>query len=296
MENKILAIKGHSTRGKEVLEILEMLDGKNGLLGGGDKNFIYYIKPSCNYIQVECINNCNLNEFVIFTLEEFLEKYPYKVGDKVQDKGLTYWDTIYVIEKMIWEDNQINYIVHNSLNEYPKYTITAEYLQPYKEETMEERNEKSVNHVFNTEVISVDIAKKDKYELDLQGKFKVVLRKGKYYVERIKPKYPKTYKECCEVLGINTKSNDAQGYKADDIICLQELLIYRDAYWKIAGDWNPIWDINIQIKYLITRWNDNIIKETYFTKDCILAFPTEEMRDAFYENFKDLIEKCKEFL
>ena len=28
----------------------------------------------------------------------------------------------------------------------------------------------------------------------------------------------------------------------------------------------------------------------------ILSFPTEEMRDAFYENFKDLIELCKEFL
>jgi hypothetical protein len=28
----------------------------------------------------------------------------------------------------------------------------------------------------------------------------------------------------------------------------------------------------------------------------ILAFPTEEMRDTFYENFKDLIEQCKELL
>ena len=27
-----------------------------------------------------------------------------------------------------------------------------------------------------------------------------------------------------------------------------------------------------------------------------LAFPTEEMRDAFYENFKELIEECKELL
>ena len=28
----------------------------------------------------------------------------------------------------------------------------------------------------------------------------------------------------------------------------------------------------------------------------ILSFPTEEMRDAFYENFKEQIEVCKEFL
>jgi hypothetical protein len=28
----------------------------------------------------------------------------------------------------------------------------------------------------------------------------------------------------------------------------------------------------------------------------ILSFPTEEMRDAFKENFDELIEECKEFL
>ena len=33
-----------------------------------------------------------------------------------------------------------------------------------------------------------------------------------------------------------------------------------------------------------------------YTHDCPFAFPTEEMRDAFYENFKDLIEQCKELL
>ena len=28
----------------------------------------------------------------------------------------------------------------------------------------------------------------------------------------------------------------------------------------------------------------------------ILTFPTKDMQDAFYENFKDLIEQCKELL
>jgi hypothetical protein len=32
------------------------------------------------------------------------------------------------------------------------------------------------------------------------------------------------------------------------------------------------------------------------TNNTILAFPTEEMRDEFYENFKYLIEQCKELL
>lgn len=41
-----------------------------------------------------------------------------------------------------------------------------------------------------------------------------------------------------------------------------------------------------------------VVKDT--TPNCIanylLDFPTAEMRDAFYENFKDLIEQCKELL
>ena len=35
---------------------------------------------------------------------------------------------------------------------------------------------------------------------------------------------------------------------------------------------------------------------TNCTRNTILAFPTEEMRDEFYENFKELINECKELL
>ena len=38
------------------------------------------------------------------------------------------------------------------------------------------------------------------------------------------------------------------------------------------------------------------VKKEYSIQRCILAFPTAEMRDAFYENFKELIELCKELL
>ena len=43
--------------------------------------------------------------------------------------------------------------------------------------------------------------------------------------------------------------------------------------------------------------NGNIYTYEYHgSNNVLLAFPTEEMRDAFYENFKDLIEQCKELL
>lgn len=153
----------------------------------------------------------------------------------------------------------------------------------YDEETMEERNEKPVKHVFDTEVISFDIAQRDKYELDLQGKFHVVLREGKYYVERIKPQYPKTYEECCKVLGIDEEMIVQGGwYRHGFIRCFYKLLICRDAYWKIAGNWKPDYD--------------NIYQEKWGTaRGFSLPFPTKEILDTFNENFNDLVEKCENY-
>jgi hypothetical protein len=72
-----------------------------------------------------------------------------------------------------------------------------------------------------------------------------------------------------------------------------QLLRCRDAYWKIEN-----WKFNYDEKcyYLYTEYG-NVQKYWGPTEsNIILAFPTEEMRDAFYENFKELIEECKEFL
>jgi hypothetical protein len=50
------------------------------------------------------------------------------------------------------------------------------------------------------------------------------------------------------------------------------------------------------IKYVIYYTGTYITKGVKCTPSHILAFPTEEMRDAFFENFKELIELCKELL
>ena len=78
---KILAIKGHPTRGNEIIKILEMFGGKNTTLEGFDIHGFYYIDTYNNFMRLGHAIYCNPKDFVIFTLEEFLEKYPYKVGD-----------------------------------------------------------------------------------------------------------------------------------------------------------------------------------------------------------------------
>ena len=82
-----LAIKGHATRGKEVIEILKILGGKNQkyVYSGKDTLHYYFIDNETGDIRAKLYtDNCWTKViYIIFTLEEFLEKYPYKVGDKI---------------------------------------------------------------------------------------------------------------------------------------------------------------------------------------------------------------------
>jgi hypothetical protein len=89
------------------------------------------------------------------------------------------------------------------------------------------------------------------------------------------------------------------GYKSSLLASLQSLLICRDAYWKIAGDemglgkpWEPK---SAEMSHAIVCRDDGDFLLHRRTR-AILIFPTKEMRDAFYENFKDLIERCEELL
>ena len=141
-----------------------------------------------------------------------------------------------------------------------------------------------------------------------------VINATKIAWEKKKKEYPKTYDECCYVLGFeNTEMVFEDDYR--DINPPKEqwkrlglmnqfnkLLICRDAYWKIAGEemrlgkpWEPDWNTS-EPKYVISCTSNGIEKQWETTYCKVLAFPTEEMRDAFYEAFKKEIEICKELL
>ncbi len=79
---------------------------------------------------------------------------------------------------------------------------------------------------------------------------------------------------------------------------LQKLLICRDAYWKVYGEqmglgkpWERDWN-NLSTTCAYIKINKGCF--TYSSR--VLVFPTEEMRDTFFDNFKDLINECKELL
>lgn len=145
-----------------------------------------------------------------------------------------------------------------------------------------------------------------------------IINATKIVLEKKKKEYPKTYEECCKILGfLNVDLCFNAEYRSFDASKEQwkrlglmnqfyQLLICRDAYWKIAGEemglgkpWKPSWDKCTGEKYgifsvLNTLRHDAVSNTEYHNR--ILAFPTEEMRDAFFNNFKALIESVKELL
>lgn len=281
-----LAIKGHVTRGKEVIEILEMLGGRNV------RNYACDLTDYAYSINGRGIIDWHIphpnSPLVIYTLEEFLEKFPYKVGDKVIVKGLSEYPKN--IHFMKWSDGNIHY----SFDSETWFLPAA--LKPYKEETMEEKGT----------LVEIDLTREmcvaDEVEVIL-GDYEFVLKDGKTYFVKKKPQYPKTYAECAQILLERASVRNDIGHKGDLLIALQQLLVCRDAYWKIAGEqmglgklWKPDWEKADEKKYCIVNTEGNVAKWVQKTTNKILAFPTEEMRDAFYENFKDLIELVKELL
>lgn len=295
-----LAIKGHTTRGKEVIEILEMLGGKNIVhLIGAFINRIYFINENED-VDSYRIDSFNYN-FQIFTLEEFLKKYPYKVGDFVR---IPEYESEVRIEKMKWDGFEVQYLVFTDETEWYSAEELNEYNEPYKEETKEETmEEKKINQMS---IANCDL---DEVEIVLGDKFELVNREGKYYAVKKQSKYPKTFIEVLYFWHPDRQIEDdyQRCYKKGLIEKFQDLLYARDAYWKIAGEemglgkpWEPDWKDESESKYVICMMNNEVSRHisrhisTHI--HFVLAFPTEEMRDAFYENFKHLIESCKEFL
>ena len=324
---KRLAIKGHPTRGKEVIELLEMMGGSNiHNLSGNDIYAYYIIKGFKNEIHDELYIFDNENIYY-FTLEEFLEKYPFKLNDKVIDKAD---GCPGVVCEMKWDEDvsDMKYCVvfGNGIDFGWFANDSIEFCKENKnlEETHSKRDIDKSEFVIKHMILPNKVDDKLEYEIIDGYEFDKV-DNNKIILKPIKSNYPKTYEECCEVL-FNDKSyaeyifipaKVCTSYHRGDFITelpfeivpyettirrFYKLLICRDAYWHIAGEqmglgklWKPDWNGH-EFKYGLKFMGHRIEKTSEMTISHVICFPTEEMRDEFYNNFKDLIEQCKEFL
>ena len=357
-KGKKLAILGHKTRGNEVIELLKMIGGKICTFDYDFDGYAYYIDTS-NMIICSNENTIkrNLDKYQLFTLEEFWEKYPFKIGDKVID---TVDGCHGIVEEMKWDEGLsdmkyrvsfrngvcVRWYVNDSINFYkikkdenleealssqdidevvdnlekisiknhkmgPKSKLPSKYYEDKMEETQSKRDIDKSEFIIKHMILPNKIDDKLEYEIIDGYEFDKV-DNNKIIFKPIKPKYPKTYKECCGIvnacptISISYDSNEDMLYNDEvdlTLLALRKLFICRNAYWKIAGEemgldkpWKPDWCNEDKLKYCIECSYGTIDKTVEIVWNCILSFPTEEMRDAFYENFKDLIEQCKELL
>ena len=248
----------------------------------------------------------------------------YKVGDKVRIKSLDWYNENkdeygyvdcgsreFFIKMSLWcgKIATIKEICRTNCYHLEEYDF--DWTDEMIECKVEEKQELLLGLVLVANKGQELIPHKD-YEIKQDG--------NKFYLVKKKKEYPKTYDECCKILGLNdlinmhlsfmnenTKIIASTNYHTKTLIllnCLTKLRICRDAYWKIAGEemgldkpWEPDNDYSSPPKYIINCYFGDIIKEKYCGQyNRLLSFPTEEMRDAFYDAFKGLIEECKELL
>lgn len=96
-----LNIQGDANRGKEIIELLEMLGGikaYNIEITESNANLIYRIRLFDNFI----IGTYPSPNDMIMTIEEFWEKFPYKIGDKVK----TTTGRVFTIGAMKWSNEE----------------------------------------------------------------------------------------------------------------------------------------------------------------------------------------------
>lgn len=286
-----IAIKGHESRGKEVIQILESLGGKNKWFHyGNNENCFYELHDDC----IWCATTRS-EYFKYYTLEEFEKKFPFKVGDEVTIAGLPYFPK--VITQMTWDCDEILYSFEGLNNTW----FGAKALKKF--EMKEKRNI----------TLTLDKAK-EWYKKG--GELKEIALQAYSKEELTKVELPKSFKEFCKNYpvrkgeawfgiqdGIYVCGNDSQTryYKnwtpskksAEAHLAMMQLEQLRNC-WRQG--WKPDWNNATQTKYCICCYRGEFKISTLYKTRRFLSFPTYEMAEEFLKCFKDLIEKAGDLI
>ena len=254
----------------------------------------------------------------------------YKVGDKVRIKSIDWYNENKDDYGYVW---CTEFLFTPEHSKYCGRELTISHITEIPSYVMESNGHDWTAEMIEglVEEEEIEFTEEDKYWCDIMSEsdpttyvlpegyiFKDengnVINATKIVLEKKKKEYPKLFVDCCAILYPNDNfqivSQRVKGHKGDLLFHFQKLLICRDAYWQIAGaemglgkSWEPDWKNSEERRYSIVNIEGDInLPEKTLTKwilkvtNKILVFPTEEMRDAFYENFKEEIEKCKELL
>jgi hypothetical protein len=284
-----IAIQGHPTRGKEVIQILESLGGRNAhKLCGNAIGYIYHyhIDNTGNIIALSLKHD--LHNYKFYTLEEFEKEFPFKIGDMVVTATERRPRQIIALE---YYNGKLCYTLEDGFHYRPQL------LELYKE-MKEERNI----------TLTLDKAK-EWYKKD--GELKEIALQA--FTEKELNPLPKSWEEFCEKYPVK---NGECWVGSQDIIysatftqdrkyktwipsrrsvkahlAMIQLEQLRNCWW---NGWEPEW--NNSEKHVIKWEKDSLIVFTARRVHAFLVFPTREMAEEFLECFEDLIEKAGDLI
>ena len=269
-----IAIKGHASRGKEIIQILESLGGINDGLHEGNNPDCYY-ELHGNIIW--CVSTKGIN-FKYYTLEEFEKEFPFKIGDKVITT-LGHIGTIINIEDNKYE---VFFKIDSAL-------VSPKRLKPYKE-MKEERNI----------TLTLDKAK-EWYKKG--GELKEVALQA-YSEEELNP-LPRSWEEfitnrsisgyyisgdgkplaCCSSGKLSSPHVCPSKESAEAHLAMIQLEQLRNCY---RQGWKP--DSNLS--YCIKKHKTFGLDVYEYCTSEFLSFKDRKTAEEFLKNFKDLIEKA----
>ena len=286
-----IAIQGHPTRGKEVIQILESLSGKNKEGLNGSKEYWYFIN-SDGYIRNDYKSVLQYKGFKTYTLEEFEREFPFKIGDRVISTITNFIGTITKLKESGWY-----YVKYDSGN---LVCVFRQHLKLYKE-MKEERNV----------TLTLDKAK-EWYKKG--GELKEIALQA--FTEKELNPLPRSWEEFCRDNPIKTSEavmctestivtcdySEIRDSDCDREVCpsrksaeahlaMIQLEQLRNCWW---NGWEPIWDRSE--KWCIRLWGNAFEIGITTNISRFLTFPTKEMAREFLECFKDLIEKARDLI
>lgn len=287
-----IAIQGHPFRGKEVIQILESLGGINdGLHEGNNPDCYYELHDNI----IWCVSTKGIN-YKYYTLEEFEQEFPFKIGDEVI--VLDYNNKIGTIVTIKHCGPILAYFI--KLETGNGVYRTSKSLKPYKE-MKEERN------------ITLTLDKAKEW-YNKGGELKEIALQAFTEKELTEIGLPKTWEEFCmnypkrsgeayinqashisqydskQVRQINIDKNICPSRKsAEAHLAMIQLEQLRDC-WR--NGWKPkMHEPAYAIKFSVSGLNIyNFVSREF------LSFPTREMAEEFLKCFRDLIEKAGDLI
>lgn len=282
-----LGIRGHFTRGGEVIELLESLGGIN------ENN----LNGHCE-IDVYTINNriielrSKKEDVIVFTIDEFFEKFPYKKKEKVLANG---YNGERCILEMIWDENTNEVKYGIGVGEWIKKDDLVKKDNLFCELL---NNTISCAEPLEYQKIIWSETAHIKTELVLGDEYEIITEDGIPFVVR-KDFYPRTYEECLKVLGVQEQKTSFYTHSAISDVKfenLYKLYICRNAYWKISNYQGS--EAGTEFCWLYYDIYNREIKMEKGKPNCsmFMSFPDEDVTDKFAKRFGNLLNICKEFL